>query len=92
MCDVENVAINAEMIAIYAVLLLNLLFTLFCHEIFATIYVLSCGKKMTNIRSAFVSMLFTAVCAGIYGLFMVGHFMDCSFNEKSIFNRLLCTT
>ena len=49
-------------IAIYAVLLLNLLFTLFCREIyFATIYALSCGeklspkvhlwRKMTNIRS-----------------------------------------
>ena len=48
-------------IAIYAILLLNLLFTLFCREIFATIYALSCGeklsskvhlwRKMTNIRS-----------------------------------------
>ena len=49
-------------IAIYAVLLLNLLFTLFCREIyFATIYALSCGeilspkvhlwRKMTNIWS-----------------------------------------
>ena len=32
-CDVENVAIFAKFIAIYAVLLLNLLFTLFCREI-----------------------------------------------------------
>ena len=48
-------------IAIYAVLLLNLLLALFCREIFATIYALSCGentspkvhlwRKMTNIRS-----------------------------------------
>ena len=48
-------------IAIYAVLLLNLLFTLFCRQIFSTIYALSCGekmspkvhlwRKMTNIRS-----------------------------------------
>ena len=53
-CDVENVAICAKFIAIHAVLLLNLLFTLFCREI-------SCGenlspkvhlwRKMTNIRS-----------------------------------------
>ena len=35
-------------IAIYAVLLLNLLFTLFCREIyFATIYALSCGEKLS---------------------------------------------
>ena len=32
-CDVENVAIYAKFIAIYAVLLLNLLFTLFCNFI-----------------------------------------------------------
>ena len=48
-------------IAIYAVLSLNLLFMLFCREIYATIYALSCGdkmspkvhlwRKMTNIRS-----------------------------------------
>ena len=36
-CDVENVAIYAKIIAIYAVLLLNLLF--------AT-YALSCGEKI----------------------------------------------
>ena len=47
-CDVENVAIYAKCIAIYAVLLLNLLFTLFCCEIyFATIYTLSCGEKLS---------------------------------------------
>ena len=34
-------------IAIYAVLLLNLLFTLFCREIFATIYTLSCEEKLS---------------------------------------------
>ena len=34
-------------IAIYAVLLLNLLFTLFCRKIFATIYALSCGGKLS---------------------------------------------
>ena len=35
-------------IAIYAVLLLNLLFTLFCRKIyFATIYALSCGEKLS---------------------------------------------
>ena len=39
-CDVENVAIYAKFIAIYAVLLLNLLFTLFCHKI-------SCGEKLS---------------------------------------------
>ena len=39
-CDVENVAIYAKFIAIYAVLLLNLLFTLFCREI-------SCGEKLS---------------------------------------------
>ena len=49
-------------IAIYAFLLLNLLFMQFCCNIFATIYVLSCGEKlspkvhlwriMTNMRSA----------------------------------------
>ena len=33
-------------IAVYADLLLNLLFTLFCREIFATIYALSCGEKL----------------------------------------------
>ena len=48
-------------IAIYAVLSLYLLFMLFCRKIFATIYALSCGekmspkvqlwRKMTNIRS-----------------------------------------
>ena len=37
-------------IAIYAILLLNLLFTLFCREIyFATIYVLLCGEKLSPI-------------------------------------------
>ena len=49
-CDVENVAIYAkfmQLIAIYAILLLNLLFTLFCCEIFATIYALSCGEKLS---------------------------------------------
>ena len=35
-------------IAIYAVLLLNLLFTLFCRKIFATIYGLSCGEKLSQ--------------------------------------------
>ena len=62
-CDLESVAIYAKFIqsiAIYAVLLLNLLFMLFCREIFATIYALSfgeklgpkyiCEEKMTNIR------------------------------------------
>ena len=39
-CDVENVAIFAKFIAIYAFLLLNLLFTLFCREI-------SCGGKLS---------------------------------------------
>ena len=39
-CDVENVAIYAKFIAIYAILLLNLLFTLFCREI-------SCGEKLS---------------------------------------------
>ena len=39
-CDVENVAIYAKFIAIYAVLLQNLLFTLFCREI-------SCGEKLS---------------------------------------------
>ena len=39
-CDVENVAIYAKFIAIYAVLLRNLLFTLFCREI-------SCGEKLS---------------------------------------------
>ena len=34
-------------IAIYAILLLNLLFTLFCREIFATIFSLSCGEKLS---------------------------------------------
>ena len=33
-------------IAFYDVLLLNLLFTLFCRDIFATIYALSCGEKL----------------------------------------------
>ena len=48
-CDVENVAIYAKFIAIYAVLLLNLLFTLFCREIyFATIYALLCGEKLST--------------------------------------------
>ena len=47
-CDVENVAICAKFIAIHAVLLLNLLFTLFCREIyFATIYALLCGEKLS---------------------------------------------
>ena len=46
-CDVENVAIYAKFIAIYAVLLLNLLFTLFCRKIFATIYALSRGEKLS---------------------------------------------
>ena len=39
-CDVENVAIYAKFIAIYDVLLRNLLFTLFCREI-------SCGEKLS---------------------------------------------
>ena len=39
-CDVENVAIHAKFIAIYAILLLNLLFTLFCREIL-------CGEKLS---------------------------------------------
>ena len=43
-CDVENIAIYMK---IYAVLLLNLLFTLFCRKIFATIYALSCGEKLS---------------------------------------------
>ena len=57
-CDVENVALYATFITNYAVLLLNLLFTLFCREI-------SCGenlspkvhlwRKMTNIRSEYSS-------------------------------------
>ena len=38
-CDVENIAIYAKIFAIYAILLLNLLFKLFCHEI-------SCGEKL----------------------------------------------
>ena len=47
-CDVENVAIYANFIAIYAILLLNLLFMLSCREIyFATIYALSCGEKLS---------------------------------------------
>ena len=47
-CDVENVAIYAKFIAIYAVLLLNLLFTLFCREsYFASIYALSYGEKLS---------------------------------------------
>ena len=64
-CDVGNVAIYAKFILINAVLLLNLLFTLFCREIFATICALSCGeklspkvhmwRKMTNIRSEYSS-------------------------------------
>ena len=33
-------------IAIYVVLLLDLLFTLFCRKICATIYALSCGEKL----------------------------------------------
>ena len=37
---VENVAIYAKFIAIYAVLLLNLLFMLFCRKI-------SCGEKLS---------------------------------------------
>ena len=37
------------LIAIYAILLLNLLFTLFCHKIcFATIYALTCGGKFSQ--------------------------------------------
>ena len=40
-CDVEIVAIYAKFIAIYAVLLLNLLFTLFCRKI-------SCGEKLSQ--------------------------------------------
>ena len=39
-CDVENVAIHAKIIAIYAVLLLSLLFTLFCRRN-------SCGEKLS---------------------------------------------
>ena len=81
-CDVENVAIYAkfmQFIAIYAVLLLNLLFALFCREIFATIYALSCGeklspkvhlwRKMTIIRSdnGFGFTIFmTFLCSFIY--------------------------
>ena len=65
-------------IAIYAVLLLNLLFTLFCREIFATIYALSCGeklspkvnlwrKKMKNMGSAYQRKKFQAkVVVGFY--------------------------
>ena len=34
-------------IAIYAILLLNLLFTLFYRKIFATIYALSCGGELS---------------------------------------------
>ena len=46
---VDNVYNWWGFIAIYAVLLLNLLFTLFCREIyFATIYVLSCGEKLSR--------------------------------------------
>ena len=47
--DVDKFQYNCwGFIAIYAVLLLNLLFTLFCHEIFATIYALSlCGEKLS---------------------------------------------
>ena len=46
-CDVKNVAIYAKFMQFYAVLLLNLLFTLFCRKIyFATIYALSCGEKL----------------------------------------------
>ena len=40
-------------IAIYAVLLPNLLLTLFCRKIFATIYALSCGEKLSP-KSTFV--------------------------------------
>ena len=47
-CDVENVAIYVKVIAIHAVLLLNLLFTLFCREFFATIYALFCGEKLST--------------------------------------------
>ena len=39
-CDVENVAIYAKFIAFYAVLLQNMLFTLFCRKI-------SCGEKLS---------------------------------------------
>ena len=34
-------------IAVYVVVLLNLLFTLFCREIFATIYARSCGENLS---------------------------------------------
>ena len=46
-CEKENVAKYAKFIAFYAVLLLNLLFRLFCRKIFATIYALSCGEKLS---------------------------------------------
>ena len=52
-CAISFVKINNVynwwgFIAIYAILLLKLLFTLFCREIyFATIYVLSCGEKLS---------------------------------------------
>ena len=39
-CDLENVAINARFIAIYAIWLLNLLFTAFCRKI-------SCVEKLS---------------------------------------------
>ena len=65
-CDVENVAIHAKIIAIYAVLLLNLLFTLLYREI-------SCGeklspkvhlwRKMTNMRSDFVMVILRMLCS-----------------------------
>ena len=46
----ENFQYNSwGFIAIYAVLLLNLLFTLFCCKIyFATIYALLCGEKLSR--------------------------------------------
>ena len=50
-CDVQNIAIYAKFMHFFCNLgrfLLNLLFTLFCREIyFATIYVLSCGEKLS---------------------------------------------
>ena len=58
--EIENFSTCGEIsiqlmgfIAIYAVLLLNLLLTLFCREVFATSYALSCGEKL-NPKSTFV--------------------------------------
>ena len=78
-CGVGNVAIYAKFIAIYAVLLLNRLFTLFCCKIFATIYVLSCGEKLspkvylwrkrTNMRSTCI-YLKDSITSGLVGAFL----------------------